>query len=53
MFLNSFYLFSTVLFAVYRYLNPIYIEDGDFEDEYEELFEDDYIPETSDTDFAE
>lgn len=43
-----------IAYAVYRYLNPVYIEDGELEDEYEELIEDDYIPNAaSDADFAE
>jgi len=43
-----------IVYAVYRYLNPVYIEDGELEDEYEEFFTDDYIPNTaSDADFAE
>lgn len=45
---------ALIAYAVYRYLNPIYVEDGGLEDEYEELFEDEYIPNSaSDTDFAE
>ncbi len=45
---------ALIAYAVYRYLNPVYVEDGELEDEYEELFEDDYIPNTaSDADFEE
>lgn len=44
---------ALIAFAVYRYLNPVYVEDGEFEDEYE-LLDDDYIPnEASDADFEE
>ncbi len=44
---------ALIAYAVYRYLNPVYVEDGEFEDEYE-LLEDDYIPEdASDADFEE
>lgn len=43
---------GAIAYAVYRYLNPVYIEDGELEDEYEELIEDDYVP-SSDSDFAE
>ncbi len=45
---------ALIAYAVYRYLNPIYIEDADLEEEYEELFEDEYIPNAaSDADFEE
>ncbi|MBR2409742.1 MAG: hypothetical protein IKB07_12415 [Lachnospiraceae bacterium] len=45
---------AAIAYAVYRYLNPVYIEDGELEDEYEELLEDDYIPNTaSEADFVE
>ena len=45
---------ALIAYAVYRYLNPIYVEDGELEDEYEELFEDEYIPNAaSDADFEE
>lgn len=45
---------ALIAYAVYRYLNPIYVEDGEFEDEYEELLEDEYIPNSaSDADFEE
>ena len=45
---------ALIAFAVYRYLNPVYVEDGELEDEYEELFEDEYLPNTaSDADFEE
>lgn len=45
---------AAIAYAVYRYLNPVYIEDGELEDEYEELLEDEYIPNpASDSDFAE
>lgn len=45
---------AAIAYAVYRYLNPIYIEDGELEDEYEELLEDDYVPNTaSEADFEE
>ncbi len=45
---------ALIAFAVYRYLNPAYIEDEEFEDEYEDYLEDDYIPGTaSDADFEE
>lgn len=44
---------ALIAYAVYRYLNPVYVEDGEFEDEYE-LLEDDYIPEdASEADFEE
>ncbi len=44
---------ALIAYAVYRYLNPVYVEDGEFEDEYE-LLEDDYIPnDASDADFEE
>ena len=44
---------ALIAFAVYRYLNPVYVEDGEFEDEYE-LLEDDYIPsDASEADFEE
>lgn len=43
-----------IVFAVYRYLHPVYIEDGELEDDYEEFIEDTYVPGTaSDTDFDE
>ena len=45
---------ALIAFAVYRYLNPVYVEDGELEDEFEELFEDDYIPDAvSDAEFEE
>lgn len=45
---------ALIAFAVYRYLNPVYVEDGELEDEFEELLEDDYIPNAaSDADFEE
>lgn len=45
---------ALIAYAVYRYLNPVYVEDGELEDEYEELFEDEYIPNAaSDADFEE
>lgn len=45
---------ALIAYAVYRYLNPIYVEDGELEDEYEELLEDEYVPNTaSDADFDE
>lgn len=45
---------ALIAFAVYRYLNPVYVEDGELEDEYEELLEDEYAPNSaSDVDFAE
>lgn len=45
---------AAIAYAVYRYLNPAYVEDGELEDEYEEMLEDDYVPNTaSDADFAE
>ena len=44
---------ALIAYFVYRYLNPVYVEDGEFEDEYE-LLEDDYIPsDASETDFEE
>ena len=44
---------ALIAYAVYRYLNPVYVEDGEFEDEYE-LLEDDYIPsDASEADFEE
>lgn len=43
-----------IVFAVYRYLHPVYIEDGEFEDDYDEFMENTYVPGTaSDTDFDE
>lgn len=45
---------ALIAFAVYRYLNPVVLEEGELEEEYEELFEDDYIPNpASEADFAE
>ena len=45
---------ALIAFAVYRYLNPVYVEDGELEDEYEELLEGDYIPNAaSEADFEE
>lgn len=45
---------ALIAYAVYRYLNPIYIEDGELEDEYEDFLEDDYVPNSaSDADFEE
>jgi len=45
---------ALIAFAVYRYLNPVYVEDVALDDEFEELFEDDYIPnEASEADFEE
>ncbi|MBQ8315878.1 MAG: DUF4366 domain-containing protein [Lachnospiraceae bacterium] len=45
---------ALIAYAVYRYLNPVYVEDDELEDEYEELFEDDYIPNAaSEADFEE
>ena len=45
---------ALIAYAVYRYLNPAYIEDDEFEDEYEDFLEDDYVPgSASDTDFEE
>ena len=45
---------ALIAFAVYRYLNPVYVEDVELDDEFEELFEDDYIPnEASEADFEE
>jgi len=45
---------ALIAYAVYRYLNPVYVEDVELEDEFEELFEDDYIPNAaSDADFDE
>ncbi|MDD6036427.1 MAG: DUF4366 domain-containing protein [Lachnospiraceae bacterium] len=45
---------AAIAYAVYRYLNPVYIEDYEPEDEYEELMKDDYTPNAaSDTDFDE
>ena len=41
---------ALIAFAVYRYLNPVYVEDVELDDE----FEDDYIPNAaSDADFEE
>lgn len=43
-----------IVYAVYRYLHPVYIEDGMLEDDYDEFIEDTYIPDAaSDTDFDE
>lgn len=36
---------AAIAYAVYRYLNPVYIEDGELEDEFEDFTEDDYVPE--------
>lgn len=45
---------ALIAYAVYRYLNPVYVEDVELEDEYEELFEDDYVPNAaSEADFEE
>lgn len=45
---------ALIAYAVYRYLNPIYIEDGELVDEYEDFLEDDYVPNSaSDADFEE
>ncbi len=45
---------ALIAYAVYRYLNPVYVEDVELEDEFEELFEDEYIPNAaSDADFEE
>lgn len=45
---------AAIAYAVYRYTHPVYIEDGELEDEYEYPAEDDYIPNTaSDADFDE
>lgn len=42
---------AAIAYAVYRYLNPVYVEDGELEDEYEDFTEDDFVPEyDSDTD---
>lgn len=35
---------ALIAYLVYRYLHPVYVEDSEPEDEYEELFEDDYVP---------
>lgn len=34
---------ALIAFAVYRYLNPVYIEDGELEDEFEDFAEEDYV----------
>ena len=45
---------ALIAYAVYRYLNPVYVEDVELEDEFEELFEDDYVPNAaSEADFEE
>lgn len=44
---------ALIAFAVYRYLNPVVLDEDEFEEEYE-LYEDDYIPNpASEADFAE
>lgn len=43
---------AVIAYAVYRYLNPVYVEDGEPEEEYEDMVEDDYVP-SGDSDFAE
>lgn len=35
-------LIAIIAFAVYRYLNPAYVEDGELEDEFEDYGEDDF-----------
>lgn len=45
---------ALIAFFVYRYLHPVYVEDLEIDDEYEEFLDDDYIPNAaSDTDFEE
>lgn len=44
---------ALIAFAVYRYLNPVYIEDGELEDEYEEFFEDEYVEDVAAEDTEE
>lgn len=34
---------ALIVFAVYRYLNPVYIEDGELEDEFEDFVEEDFV----------
>lgn len=34
---------ALIAFAVYRYLNPVCLEDGELDDEYEELLEDEFL----------
>lgn len=36
---------AAIAYAVYRYLNPVYVEDGELEDEFEDFTEDDFVPE--------
>lgn len=45
-------LIAVVAYAVYRYLNPAYVEDGELEDEYEDYGEDDF-QDYPDEDYAE
>lgn len=40
---------ALIAYAVYRYLNPVYVEDGELEDEYEDFFEDEYTEDTDTT----
>lgn len=38
---------ALIAYGVYRYLRPVYVEDGESEDEYEDFFEDETVPEDS------
>ena len=33
-----------IVYAVYRYLHPVYIENGELEDDYDEFLDDTYVP---------
>ena len=45
---------ALIAYAVYRYLNPVYIDDMELEDEFEDLLDDEYISDVaSDADFEE
>ncbi|MCH5273346.1 MAG: hypothetical protein J1E35_06710 [Lachnospiraceae bacterium] len=35
---------AAIAYAVYRYMRPVYIDDGELEDEFEDFTEDDYVP---------
>lgn len=45
--LGAIALIAIIAFAVYRYLNPAYVEDGELEDEFEDYGEDDFQDEES------
>lgn len=35
---------AAIAYAVYRYMKPVYVKDGELEDEFEDFTEDDYVP---------